>query len=81
MSWSVHIDNEQKDVLILRKYTTDGLYDNLLTAESENSINFTYFKCFKSKLQKGLDYMKMSLIFQLIMTVLILIIFYIFINI
>ena len=46
MSSSVIIDNEQKDVLILRKYTTDGLYDNLLTAESENSINFTYFKCF-----------------------------------
>ena len=46
MSSSVHIDNEQKDVLILRKYTTDGLYDNLLTAENESSINFTYFKCF-----------------------------------
>ena len=41
MSSSVHIDNEQKDILILGKGPADGLDDTMLTAEKEYSINFT----------------------------------------
>ena len=41
MSSLVHIDNEQKDILILGKGPADGLDDTMLTAEKEYSINFT----------------------------------------
>ena len=41
MSSAFHVDNEKKDILILGKDPTDGLDDNMLTAEKERSINFT----------------------------------------
>ena len=41
MSPPVHIDNKQKDILILGKNPTYGLNDTELTAEKEYSINFT----------------------------------------
>ena len=41
MSWLVHIDNKNKDILTLGKGLVDDLDDNALTIEKKNSINFT----------------------------------------
>ena len=41
MSSSVHIDNKNKDILILDKEPTQGLDDTTLTAEAKHPINFT----------------------------------------
>ena len=41
MSSSVHIDNKNKDILILGKGPTQGLDDTTLTAEAPYSINFS----------------------------------------
>ena len=41
MSLSVHIDNKNKDILILGKGLTQGLDDTTLTAEAKYPINFT----------------------------------------
>ena len=43
MSFSVHIDNKKKDILILGKGPTQGL-KHILTAEEIYSINFTVTK-------------------------------------
>ena len=40
MSSSVHIDNRNKDILILGEGPTQGLDDTILAAEAEYSINF-----------------------------------------
>ena len=41
VSSSVHIDDENKDILILGKGPTQGLDDTTLTAEAEYFTNFT----------------------------------------
>ena len=41
MSSSVHIDNKNKDILILSEGPTQGLDDAALTAEAKHPINFT----------------------------------------
>ena len=41
MSSSVHIDNKNKDILILGEEPTLGLYDTTLIAEAKYPINFT----------------------------------------
>ena len=41
MSSSVHIDNKNKDILILGEGPTQGLDDSTLTTEAKCSINFT----------------------------------------
>ena len=41
MSPSVHIDNKNKDILILGEGLTQGLDDTTLTAEAKYPINFT----------------------------------------
>ena len=41
MSSSVHIGNENKDILILGEGPTQGLDDTTLTAEAKYPINFT----------------------------------------
>ena len=43
MSFSTHIDNEKKEILILGKRPTQGL-EHALTAEKMYSINFTVTK-------------------------------------
>ena len=43
MSFSAHIDNEKKDILVLGKRPTQGL-EHTLTAEKMYSINFTVTK-------------------------------------
>ena len=43
MSSSAHIDNEKKDILVLRKRPTQGL-EHILTAQKMYSINFTVTK-------------------------------------
>ena len=40
MSYSAHVDNKKKDILVLRKGPTQGL-EHSLTAEKMYSINFT----------------------------------------
>ena len=40
MSSSVHIDNKNKDILILGERPTQGLDDTTLTAEAKYSIKF-----------------------------------------
>ena len=40
-SSSVHIDNWKKDILVINKGRTDGLYDTIIIADAEYSINFT----------------------------------------
>ena len=40
MSSSVHIDNKNKDILILDEGPTQGSDDTTLTAETKYSINF-----------------------------------------
>ena len=42
MSSSVHIDNENEDILILGEGSTQGLYDTTLTAEAKYPISFTH---------------------------------------
>ena len=39
MSLSVHIDNKNKNILILGKGPTQGLYNTTLTGEADDSIN------------------------------------------
>ena len=49
MSFSAHVDNKKKDILILGKGPTQGL-EHTLAAEKMHSINFTETKkkfCFK----------------------------------
>ena len=41
MSSYVHIDNINKDILLLSEGPTQRLDDNTLTAEAKYSINFT----------------------------------------
>ena len=41
MSSSVHIDNKNKDILILSEGATQGLDDTTLAAEAKYPINFT----------------------------------------
>ena len=41
MNLSVHIDNKNKDILILGEGPTQGLDDSTLTAEAIYPINFT----------------------------------------
>ena len=41
MSSSVHIDNKNKNILILGKGPTRGLDDTTLTGEAQYSINFS----------------------------------------
>ena len=43
MSFSAHIDNKKKDILVLGKGPTQGL-EHILTAEKLYSINFTVTK-------------------------------------
>ena len=43
MSFSAHIDNKKKDILVLGKGPTQGL-QHTLTAEKTYSINFTVTK-------------------------------------
>ena len=42
MSSSVHIDNENKNILILGERPSQGLDDTTLTAEAIYLINFTH---------------------------------------
>ena len=44
MSSSVHVDNKEKEILILRKGPAQGLGEHSLTAEKMYSINFTVTK-------------------------------------
>ena len=41
MSSSVHINNKEKDTLIIGKGSTKGLHDTTLAAEAQCSINFS----------------------------------------
>ena len=41
MSLSVHIDNKNKNILILNKGPTQGLYNTTLTREADDSINLS----------------------------------------
>ena len=43
MSFSAHIDNKKKNILVLRKGPTQGL-EHILAAEKMYSINFTVIK-------------------------------------
>ena len=43
MSFSAHIDNKKKDILVLRKAPTQG-FEHTMTAENMYSINFTVTK-------------------------------------
>ena len=43
MSSSIHIDNKEKDILVLGRRPTPGL-ESTLTAEKMYSINFTVTK-------------------------------------
>ena len=40
-SSSVHVDNKNKDILILGEGPTQGLHDTTLKAEAKYLINFT----------------------------------------
>ena len=44
MRFSIHIDNKEKDILILGLGAAQGLGENSLTAEKRYSINFTVTK-------------------------------------
>ena len=44
MSSSVHIDNKNKDILILGEGPTQGLDDTTLTAEANYPINFAQLR-------------------------------------
>ena len=54
MSSSVHIDNKNKDILIVDQGPAQGLDDTTLTGEAKYPINFTLlildFICIKSTL-------------------------------
>ena len=39
MSWSVHVGNKGKDILILGEGPTQGLHNTTWTAEAKYSIN------------------------------------------
>ena len=39
----MHIDNKNKDILIIGEGPTQGLDDTVLTAETKYPINFTQF--------------------------------------
>ena len=41
MSSSVHVDNKEKDILILFEGLLQGLDDTILTAEAKYPISFT----------------------------------------
>ena len=41
MSWSVHVENKGKDILILVEGPIQGLDDTTLTAEAKYPISFT----------------------------------------
>ena len=41
MSSSIHVDNKNKNILILCEGPTEGLDDTTLTAEAKYPINFT----------------------------------------
>ena len=41
MSLVVHIDNENKNMLVLDEWSTQGLDDTTLTAEAKYPVNFT----------------------------------------
>ena len=41
ISFSVHVDNKKKDILIFGEGPTQGLYGTILTAEKMYSTNFT----------------------------------------
>ena len=41
MSWSGHVNNRKRDILILGKAPMQGLDDTTLTAEKEYAINFS----------------------------------------
>ena len=59
MSFSTHIDNKKKDILVLGKGPTQGL-EHTLTAEKMYSVNFTEKKkkvLFKFALQWGNSYL------------------------
>ena len=43
MSFSVHVYNKKKDILILVEGPTQALYEITMTAEKKNSINFTKY--------------------------------------
>ena len=40
MSSTVHVDNRNKDILILSERPTQGLHDTALTTEAKYPINF-----------------------------------------
>ena len=47
----MHIDNKNKDILIIGEGPTQGLDDTVLTAEAKYPINFTQFLicwCYKN---------------------------------
>ena len=44
MSYSAHIDNKEKNILILGKGPTQGLGEHSLTAEKMHSIHFSATK-------------------------------------
>ena len=53
MSSFLHIDNKEKDILILGEGLTQGLDDIILTAEAEHPISFAKIRrkiCIKSTL-------------------------------
>ena len=41
MNSSAHVDNKERDILILGEGQTQGLDDTILTAEAKYPINFT----------------------------------------
>ena len=41
MNSSAHVDNKERDILILGEEQTQGLDDTILTAEEKYPINFT----------------------------------------
>ena len=53
ISWSVHVDNKNKNILILVEGPTQGLVDTTLTAEAKYSIDF---KQPRERLALSLDY-------------------------
>ena len=64
MASSVHIDNKEKDILILGEGPTQGLDDTTLTAESKYSINFTQSR---KRFVLGLHLMKATVSYLLML--------------
>ena len=52
----VHVNNKKKYILIFKEGPTDGLDDSKITAEPENSINFTETKKICLRLSKVLAF-------------------------